>query len=762
MIDLQKIKKYWLKWFILLLPFIDFFTSICTWEGISFSLGLLLKGLFLVYATIYLVKHSPKKKILYFLGGYSFLYFIYMLYSHSSLRVEIINLVKIFYLPILILFFHTYKSDRVSKKTLVLVSLFYFVLYLFPFFFGLGHNIREIYPNKELYLSYFYIGNELSNVFILLTPVVVLYLLESHSYLLKGLFILLYLCTIFLMSTKTFYASLFLIFVYFLIHERTSIVSYLKKKQIAVLGFFLAFFLFLVVTVPKMDLVQNIKTQLEHYEVDTLQDMFQFQNIDHVIYSNRLTFLKQMHEEYKNSPTQKKVFGLGRSRVDEIKNVEIDIFDIFYSIGWMGFIIYLLFFFYVLKISTIKSVYKFSFYLLLCISFFTGHVLLSPFTSTFLALLFLVSKNNHGKMKKDILFVTNMYPSEKYPHYGIFVKNSYELLEKNHFSMDFVGIYKTNGMKKLFSYVKLYGISFLKAVFNNYDFIYVHFVSHTTIGVFLPYLCSKNTLLVLNVHGNDVVADTKEDTRHLFLSRLFLRFSDQVIVPSYYFQSILEKEYHIPKERLVVYPSGGVDLTKFQKMDQKEAIHRLGLDSTIHYFGYVSRIEKDKGYDVLLQAIHILKQAKKLKQIKFIVVGSGREEEIFNHLVSEYKLAPYLIRKPLVNQEELVIIYNAMEALIYPTRRKSESLGLTGLEAMACETLVIGGDKFGPSDYLENKKNALCFPVDNAKILSEKIEEVLAMADREKGKMKREARKRSEAYSFSATELILVQVFKKK
>ena len=33
--------------------------------------------------------------------------------------------------------------------------------------------------------------------------------------------------------------------------------------------------------------------------------------------------------------------------------------------------------------------------------------------------------------KKKILLVSNMYPSKKYPHYGVFVKNIYESLQKD-------------------------------------------------------------------------------------------------------------------------------------------------------------------------------------------------------------------------------------------------------------------------------------------------------------------------------------------
>ena len=617
-------KDFIIKLFIFLLPFIDFLTSICTWNSVHFSIGLFLKGIFFVYASFYVLASSKRKKIFVFLAIYLLIYFIYLHTYHFSYIKEITNLIKIFYLPKIILFFHLYENKNITKKTLLTLCFSYLVLYTIPFFFGLGHNISEIYPNKELYLSYFYIGNELSNVFIILLPI-------TNSYLLKGIFFLLVIIMFFLMSTKTFYASFLIILFYFLLTNKKKVLKWIKSNQIKTLVTLLSTFLFLIIYIPKMDLTQNIKTQLTHYEINTFSDIISFENIDHVIYSNRLTFLKNNHKVYKESPLIEKMMGMGRAKINRLKDVEIDIFDIFFSIGVIGTCVYLVFFLYVLRISKIEGVYKFTFYLLLLISCFTGHVLISPFTSTILALLFLASKNAKEKITKDILLVTNMYPSKKYPHYGIFVKNSYEILIQNDFNVDLVVMYKTHGkIKKIIAYVKMCGTSLLKAIFNNYDFIYVHFVSHTPAGIIMPYICSKNTKLVLNVHGNDLVPDTNLDKNYMWLSKLFLKFADVVISPSNYFAEILKQEYQISEKKIVIYPSGGVDVDKFKKIDRKVALLKLGLDPSKKYFGYVARLEKDKGYDTLLLAINALKQKQKIKEIRFLIVGSGSEENQFN------------------------------------------------------------------------------------------------------------------------------------
>ena len=98
--------------------------------------------------------------------------------------------------------------------------------------------------------------------------------------------------------------------------------------------------------------------------------------------------------------------------------------------------------------------------------------------------------------------------------------------------------------------------------------------------------------------------------------------------------------------------------------------------------------------------------------------------------------------------------------MVYPTRRKSESLGLTGLEAMACETLVIGSNKYGPSDYLKNNENSLTFnPSDDLEV-ADKIIEALNMSEKEKNKLTNKGRKTALSYSLENTKALFLSIFK--
>ena len=127
------------------------------------------------------------------------------------------------------------------------------------------------------------------------------------------------------------------------------------------------------------------------------------------------------------------------------------------------------------------------------------------------------------------------------------------------------------------------------------------------------------------------------------------------------------------------------------------------------YIGYISRIEKDKGWDTYLHLIKELVDDNLINDYKFLLVGSGDEEFAMNSLIDKLDIRKYLDIRGFVNQEELVNLYNCLEVFIFPTRRKSDSLGLVGLEAMSCKTIVLTGDKYGPTDYI--KDNIIYFAI---------------------------------------------------
>ena len=669
---------------------------------------------------------------------------------------------KIFYLPIMMMFFSKYNNEKIDDKLIVKIYLLYLTLIIVPYIFGFSNTLSENYSNKNGYFGLFTGGNELSAIIVGLGLIVLEYVNNSKSYILKIITYVELFVSIVLVGTKTIYVGIFIIILYmllkFLYNSRIYNIEKYKRKMVI---FLIVFTALLIVILPRTPLMSNIKTTLDYYKVDSVKDLFNIKTLDNVIFSRRLSNASNIINPFFNNSVNTLIYGIGRTTLESINVIEIDILDITFTIGFFGIIIYILMYLYTAKFYVLSGKYNFCKVLLIFISIFSGHVLVQPMVSIYIALLYILDRNRLKMEKKSILLVSNMYPSDKYKYYGSFVKNTEEVLIKNGYIVDRVVMTKqTEKLAKLFSYIYLYCGTILKGIFNNYDYIYVHFVSHSTLGAYIVKKTSRDIKLILNAHGNDVIADSKLDEKNIRKSKKYINNADLVVVPSNYFKEVVTSNYDIDDNKVFVYPSGGVDTNKFKVQDKNESKKEAGLSNKYNYIGYISRIEKDKGYDIFLKAIKDLVDRKKVDNYKFLVVGAGLEEDKFNNLVKDLEIRDYLEIRNMVSQDELVNIYNSLDMFVFPTYRKSESLGLVGLEAMACEVIVLASKNYGPTDYVVDNKNGIFFKPKDYRDLANKILDAKKMNNEEIKKMKKKARETAVKYDSKNTKELILSVFK--
>lgn len=340
-----------------------------------------------------------------------------------------------------------------------------------------------------------------------------------------------------------------------------------------------------------------------------------------------------------------------------------------------------------------------------------------------------------------IFLISNMYPSKIDPLFGVFVKNFKYLLEKKGVVFSAIAVIRgkrDNKLSKTFSYSKYY-CSVLYCFFTKkFDLAYVHYLSHNSpiLSLLLPF---KNKPLVINVHGTDVLSSQGKEID--ILNKRVLKKSDLVVVPSSYFKELMLSNYpFLDMEKIFVSPSAGVDVEKFYPIGLKE--------NEIPIIGMISRIDAGKGWEDFVSALGLLK----MKGIPFkaIIAGQGLEENQMLDMIKDLKLTECIDFLGLVNQEELVHLYNKMDAFVFPTKREAESLGLVGLEAMSCKTPVIGSDIAGLKTYIHHEVNGLLYPPGNVEKLAANIEKYLQFPSYRKEEIKEQAYKTAQAYESKA------------
>lgn len=335
-----------------------------------------------------------------------------------------------------------------------------------------------------------------------------------------------------------------------------------------------------------------------------------------------------------------------------------------------------------------------------------------------------------------VFLISNMYPSKNDGLFGVFVKNFKEEFESQGIKFSAKSVIKGKSYsapKKLVRYLIHY-LSILKNfIFCRYDFIYLHYLTHH-LPILLVLLPFKSKPWVINAHGNDFsYLERKKFYKNI--AAIILKRIELVVVPSSYLKNEILKNYpFLSGKDIFVSPSGGIDPALFYEEKNKPKNSTLNL-------GFVSRLIEEKGWKTFLNALVMLQN----EGIPFTatIAGKGPDEEKIKTFITENDLfnVDFI---GFVKQNELVHLYNQFDIYIFPTYH--DSLGLTGVEAMACGTPVIASNIEGPSTYVQHAVNGFLFQCKNSQALFECISSFLKMNASSQEAMRQEALKHAQNY----------------
>jgi len=402
--------------FILIQPILDLLTGLCLHLlKINLTIGIIVRILFLIFICFIVLFTFKKKNILvpYFIIGLYFIFYLLgiILFKETGFYSELQGLLKVFYFPILLISLYSIKDEiRISEMTLFTTLLIYLILIFIPLLLGIGYKTYEI--TKAGTLGFFNSANEISGIISLLTPIMFIIIKESNKLFSKITVIIIYLVVILMIGTKTPLLTLGITTVISLIYFLQKSVKEKKIKNIIVtILIVLTATITFSVIIPKTNFYKNIRTHLDYLELDNITEVFtDIELVDHFIFSQRLTFLRNKATLYQKSSLYQKLFGIGYLKNEKAtKLIEMDYFDILFSHGIIGFIIFFgITLKVILKISFKQQEKTFerymlntSFILIIFLAFFTGHIITAPSVSLISIILIL---SLLPRIKKDLLF----------------------------------------------------------------------------------------------------------------------------------------------------------------------------------------------------------------------------------------------------------------------------------------------------------------------------------------------------------------------
>lgn len=202
-------------------------------------------------------------------------------------------------------------------------------------------------------------------------------------------------------------------------------------------------------------------------------------------------------------------------------------------------------------------------------------------------------------------------------------------------------------------------------------------------------------------------------------NRIFTNQCDLVFAPT---PSI--KEYlmeHGTNTEVEIIPTGlsGKEF-EFNKGRVKE-IRKRYLDREKYLFCTVSRLEKEKNIEFILEGVKLLK-SRYGDCFRLLVIGDGSLREELTERVNELELKKNVFFCGMIPHEELTDYYHACDLFLFASQ--SETQGIVLLEAMAAGLPVIAVKGSGVNDVVKDGRNGFMTEKDINQ-WEEKLEKVL-------------------------------------
>lgn len=289
-----------------------------------------------------------------------------------------------------------------------------------------------------------------------------------------------------------------------------------------------------------------------------------------------------------------------------------------------------------------------------------------------------------------ILHITNNYPTDKNPVFGIFVKEQIESLENNGLKNT---VYFINGREKgKFEYIRsiFHLRNFLKD--KKYDLIHCHHA--------LSALCLILSGRIRKFKTFVSYQSDPENEQGSYIYKLIKHSFNAVI---------LKNNSPVVDNQIVFYQPNGVNVDFFKPIDREICINRLSLSRNSKYVLFVSSNfnRKEKRYDIFQQVIQILKDKYNINNV----------EEI-----------------KLTNTERSLVPYYFNAASVHLLTSDFEGSPNSVKEAMACNIPVVSTNVGNVEELLRNVNGSYVAKTNEPEELADLVNKVLNETEKNNGR----------------------------
>lgn len=203
-----------------------------------------------------------------------------------------------------------------------------------------------------------------------------------------------------------------------------------------------------------------------------------------------------------------------------------------------------------------------------------------------------------------------------------------------------------------------------------------------------------------------------------------LRKAAKVVTISRYTAERISRGQGLDPDRIDLLPcTFDPDLFR-PRVRNEDLMHRLGIGADQPVILTVARlagVERDKGYDLVLEALPRIRRA--IPEARYVLVGKGPDRPRIEARIRALGLEDAVILAGFVPEEDLPHYYNLCSAFVMPSR--NEGFGIVYLEALGCGKPAIGGNRDGARDALLDGELGVLVDPEDAPGLAETVVGVL-------------------------------------
>ena len=202
-----------------------------------------------------------------------------------------------------------------------------------------------------------------------------------------------------------------------------------------------------------------------------------------------------------------------------------------------------------------------------------------------------------------------------------------------------------------------------------------------------------------------------------FRDKRLIKYADAIITCSNELTETVKKELDVPEEKIYTIMNGvNVDLFK-PNIENSDLKNKLKIPLENKVISCVSRLKKEKGIHILLEAISRIKDNIKMT---LLIIGDGDFRYKLEKISKNLNIYEKTVFCSAIPRNELPKYYNLSDIFVLPTLR-NEGLPLSILEAMACGKPVVVSRIGGNPSAVEDGENGFLVSAGNVIELRDKL-----------------------------------------